>query len=149
LTTITKIRKEFEGDTGEKSKKPLFISSQAFKLFEKHKTLIQVAIKLDLPSEEVLKIHSQYLILQNNQQVEFILRENRNNLKLFLKLFNIIKEKKIKVNDLIFKFDLENDIKNLISKKEDLVFEIDMLNDSHKHLQIEINRKSNEFYYLK
>ena len=53
LSTIGKIRKELEGDTSENNKKPLSISSQSFKLFEKHKTLIQVAIKLDLPSEEV------------------------------------------------------------------------------------------------
>ena len=90
---------------------------KSFKLFEKHKTLIQFAIKLDLPSEEVLHIRSQYLTLQNNQKVESILRENINNLKPFLKLFNILKEKKIKVNDLIFKFDLENDINNLNIRK--------------------------------
>jgi hypothetical protein len=148
-STIGKIRKELEGDTSENNKKPLSISSQSFKLFEKHKTLIQVAIKLDLPSDEVLKIRSQYLTLQNNQKVEFILRENRNNLNLFLKLFNLLKEKKVEVNDLIFKFDLENDRKNLISKKEDLKFEIDILTYHHKYLQIEINRKNNEFYYLK
>jgi hypothetical protein len=39
-------------------------------------------------------------------------------------MFNILKDKKIKVNDLIFKFDLENNIKNLILKKEQLEFEI-------------------------
>ena len=145
LTTIGELRKEVKGITGEKNKKALSMNSQAFKLFEKHKTLIQIAIKLDLPSEEVLQIRSRYLTLLNNQKVESILRENRNNLNLFLKLFNILKEKKVEVNDLIFKFDLENDIKNLISKKEDLEFEIDMLIESKKYWQLEINRKNNEF----
>jgi hypothetical protein len=86
-STIGKIRKELEGDTSENNKKPLSISSQSFKLFEKHKTLIQVAIKLDLPSDEVLKIRSQYLTLQNNQKVEFILRDNKNNLNIYLGIY--------------------------------------------------------------
>jgi transposase len=37
-STIGKIRKELEGYTSENNKKPLSISSQAFKLFEKYKT---------------------------------------------------------------------------------------------------------------
>jgi hypothetical protein len=86
-STIGKIRKELEGDTNENNKKPLSISSQSFKLFEKHKTLIQVAIKLDLPSEEVLQIRSQYLTLQNNQKVEFILRDNKDNLNIYLGIY--------------------------------------------------------------
>jgi hypothetical protein len=86
-STIGKIRKEHEGDTIEKSNKPISISSQAFKLFEKHKTLVQVAIELDLPSEEVLQIRSQYLTLQNNQKVESILRDNKNNLNIYLGIY--------------------------------------------------------------
>jgi transposase len=84
-STIGNIRKGIEDCTNEKSKKPLSISSPTFKIFEKHKTLIQGAIELDLTSEEVLKIHSQYLTLQNNQKFESILRENRYNLKTVFK----------------------------------------------------------------
>lgn len=48
LSTIAKIRKELEGDTSEKISKTKSTQAQAFKLFEKNKTPVQVAIKLDI-----------------------------------------------------------------------------------------------------
>jgi transposase len=63
-STIGKIRKGIEDCTNEKSKKPLSISSPTFKIFEKDKTLVQVVTKLNLPPKDILKIHSDYLMLQ-------------------------------------------------------------------------------------
>jgi hypothetical protein len=48
-------------------------------LLLKNKSLIDVAINLDLPKEQVLKIHSDYLILRYRQEIESILEENKNN----------------------------------------------------------------------
>src|SRR4051812_12253614 len=75
-STIGKIRKELEGDTSEKSKKPLSLQNQSFKLFEKNKSLIEVIIELDLSTGEVTKFHSDYLMLKDKHKVNFILKEN-------------------------------------------------------------------------
>ena len=56
------------------------ISSQAFNLFLEGKSIVQVAIGLDLPTDQVLKIHSDYLILQNMGMASRVLMENRKNL---------------------------------------------------------------------
>ena len=59
---------------------PLITSSKAFKLFLDNKTLVDAAISLDLSTEEVLKIHFDYLTLQNNQKVATIPKKHRNDL---------------------------------------------------------------------
>ncbi|HEX5519061.1 MAG TPA: hypothetical protein VFX18_01335 [Candidatus Nitrosocosmicus sp.] len=90
--TIGEIRKEAEGDIGtdyKNKKQQLSVSSQAFILFEQNKSLVQVDIDLDLPTDEVLKIHSEYLILTNRQKIDFILKENNDNLK-FHKVMDIL-----------------------------------------------------------
>jgi hypothetical protein len=73
---VTGDDKKMEDEGGEKEKKAKSILSQAFELFLDNKTLVEVAISLDLPTEEILKIHSDYLILQNNQKVAIILKKH-------------------------------------------------------------------------
>ena len=90
--TISEIRKEVEGDAGmdyKNKKQQLSVSSQAFILFEQNKSLVQVAIDLDLPTDEDLKIHSEYLILTNRQKIDFILKENNDDPE-FLKAMDIL-----------------------------------------------------------
>ena len=48
----------------EQKKKPLSVSSQAFKLFLEGKSVVQAAIGLDLPTDQVLKFHSDYMVLR-------------------------------------------------------------------------------------
>ncbi len=58
---IKKIRMNLTGEVNEEDeekKKPLSISSQAFKLFLEGKSVVEVAIGLDLPTDQMLKIHS-------------------------------------------------------------------------------------------
>jgi hypothetical protein len=56
--------------------------------------------------------------------VDSLLKENKENLGNFLKLLNILKEKKIKVNDFIHIIGLEKGIKNLKLEKEQLELKI-------------------------
>ena len=83
-TTIKKIRAKLTGEVNEEKddqkKKPLSVSSQAFKLFLEGKSVVQVAIGLDLPTDQVLKIHSDYLVLRNMGLASRVLMENRKNL---------------------------------------------------------------------
>ena len=57
---IKKIRMKLAGEVDEEQKevemkKPLSIPSHAFKLFLEGKSLVKVAIELDLPTDQVLK----------------------------------------------------------------------------------------------
>jgi hypothetical protein len=74
---ITKIAIE---EKNEQKKKPLSVSSQAFKIFLKGKSVVQVAIELDLPTDRILKIHYDYLTLQNRQDFVSILDGKGNSL---------------------------------------------------------------------
>jgi transposase len=57
--------------TTEKSRPPqLSLSSQAYKLFSKGKNNVQVAIKLDLPQEQVTQFRTEYWRLQNQDKLE-------------------------------------------------------------------------------
>ena len=89
FSTIAKIWKAIEGETNEKNRKPIFTPSQAFKLFEKNKTLVQITIELDLPPEDISNIYK-YLILQYRHKFDSVLKENKNN-KDFLKTFYFFK----------------------------------------------------------
>ena len=48
----------------------LSLSSQAYKLFSKGKTNVQVAIKLDLPQEQITQFRTGYWRLQNQDELE-------------------------------------------------------------------------------
>src|SRR4051794_23158749 len=64
---IQKVKAKITGETDEVDKekiKPLSVPSQAFKLFLEGKSVVQVAIGLDLPTDQALKIHSDYLVLR-------------------------------------------------------------------------------------
>jgi transcriptional regulator with XRE-family HTH domain len=64
FSTIGNIRKKIEGNSNDTNKGSLSTTSQVFKLFEKDKTFVQVVTKLNLPPKDILKIHSDYLMLQ-------------------------------------------------------------------------------------
>ena len=70
---IKKTRAKLTGEAnevqqGDQKRKALSIPSQAFKLFLEGKSIVKVAIELDMPTDQALKIHSDYLILQNMER---------------------------------------------------------------------------------
>ncbi len=70
---IKKIRMKLTGDANEEKedgqkKKPSSSQSQAFKLFLEGKSIIKFVIELDLSTEQILKIHSDCLMLQSKQE---------------------------------------------------------------------------------
>jgi len=135
---------EIEGDTSENNSKIKSSQAQVFKLFEKNKSSVQVAIKLDLAYEEVLRLHSNYLNLHYRHAVDSLLKENKENLGTFLKLLNILKEKKIKVNDFIHIIEQENGIKNLNLEREQLELDIFNLKQTKIYHQMEIKEIKND-----
>jgi transposase len=63
-------RHEEKNEARAKKKKMLSLSSQAYKLFSKGKTNVQVAIKLDLPQEQITQYHLEYWRLKNQDKLE-------------------------------------------------------------------------------
>jgi len=117
---IADMRKRATGKDIEEDKDiPLTTFSKAFKLFLEKKTLVEVAILLDLPTEEVLIFHSDYLTLQNNQNVATILKKHRNNLAPFFKWFDYIEKNNMKAHDLNVAIRHVNKLNVLDKKVED------------------------------
>lgn len=146
----TKLTGEVNESLGDDSKsKPLSFPSQAFKLFLDGKSIVQVAISLDLPSDQVLKIHSDYLILQKMERASRVLTENRKNLDAYLCLIDFVNGNNIKVNDLNYAVNLARDISNVKKEKAQLEFDIDMLMESKKYYDLELNETKNKYYKIR
>jgi hypothetical protein len=123
FSDISKIKRKITGEDvkeKENNEKQLSITSQAFKLFKEGNSLVDVVIFLDIPTEEVLKIFSNYLTLQNMGRVATILKVHRNNLAPFVKLFNFIKQNNTKTKDIVHAIEYVNNLKNLENQKENL-----------------------------
>ncbi len=64
FSTIKEICDKVTGEFDNKKEKNVSISSQVFKLFLEGISPVEVAIELDLPTEQVLQFHTEYLKLQ-------------------------------------------------------------------------------------
>ncbi len=155
FTDIKKIRMKETGDVSEdqkqedQKKKPLSIPSQAFKLFLGGKFAVEVAIELDLPTDQVLKIHADYMILRNMGIASRVLTENRQNLGAYLKLFDFLDGNNVKAEDLNHAVDLAQNISNLKKEKAQLEFDIDMLMESKKYYEMELDKIKNRYYKIR
>src|SRR5215218_8369175 len=69
LSEIIK-RHEEKNDAIANKKKMLSLSSQAYKLFYEGKDNVEVAIKLDLPQEQITQFRSEYWRLRNQDKLE-------------------------------------------------------------------------------
>jgi hypothetical protein len=155
FTDIKKIRQKLTGEAGEEQKqedqkkKPLSIPSQAFKLFLEGKSIVKVAIELDLPTDNILKIHSDYLILQNMERASRVLTENRKNLDAYLGLFDFVNGNNIKANDLNQAVHLAQNMSNLRKVKAQLEYDLDMLMDTKKWYEQELEVIKNKYYKIR
>ena len=155
FTYIKEIKMKITGDAKEnqnvdaKNKQPLSSPSQAFKLFLGGRSIVEVAIELDLPTEQILKIHSDYLTLQRRQAVVSILDENPNNCTLFLKVFQYLKKNNISLKDFKDKIDIKENINDMKMERDELELEIFNLKESLKYHKMETNKIKNKCYSIK
>ena len=75
LKDIGTIIRMYIGEDKETSDKPLSISSKAFKLLKEDKSLVDVAITLDIDASEVLDRFNDYLQLSSKDKLMSIYRE--------------------------------------------------------------------------
>ncbi len=151
FTDIKKIRMKATGEVSEKQqedqkRKPLSIPSQAFKLFLEGKSIVQVAIGLDLTTEQILKIHSDYLVLQNRGKIASILEENRNNPNRLLETLHYLKENRIGLEDLKDIADIKKNINDYKMERDQLELDTFNAKETLKYHQSEINELRKKRY---
>jgi transposase len=74
--------------TTEKSRPPqLSLSSQAYKLFSEGKNNVQVAIKLDLPQEQITQFRTEYWRLQNQDELESLYKLAKSKVSVLWKIY--------------------------------------------------------------
>src|SRR5919107_1503051 len=149
FTFIKKTKEKITGEGDEdKKKKTLSVPSRAFKLFLRGRSIVQVAIGLDLPTEQVLKIHSDYLALRNRQDVVSILLENGNKPTELLKLLHYLRENHLILNDVKEVVDIKRDIKNYKSEMAKLDLDTFHAKEFLKHYNQEIDKLKKTYYDL-
>ena len=149
FTYIKRIKAKItgEGNEDEKEKrKTLSIPSKAFRLFLRGRSIVRVAIGLDLPTEQALKVHADYLALRNMGRTSNVLMENRKDLGAYLKLLDYVKGNGIQVKDLDHAIDLAHNIDSLKKEKTQLENDIDTLMDEKKYYQKELDELKREYY---
>jgi transposase-like protein len=80
-------RHEDKSDAIANKKKMLSISSQAYKLFSEGKTNVQVAIKLDLPQEQITQYRLEYWRLQNQDKLESLYMLTKGKVSVLWKIY--------------------------------------------------------------
>jgi hypothetical protein len=136
---------EQEIDTEPKSKE-----SQAFKMFSEGKNLVDVAIALDLPSDQVQAIYREFWELNNMHELAEVYEGIRPHLHSFLRLHKILNDRGMGEQEIINVLELANNhqLQHLQWKVEYLRNDIEMLEAQKtkcsNHILI-LNRRIDEF----
>jgi len=80
-------RHEDKNDAIANKKKMLSLSSQAYKLFYEGKDNVEVAIKLDLPQEQVTQFRLEYWRLQNQDEFESLYMVTKDKVSVLWKIY--------------------------------------------------------------
>jgi hypothetical protein len=80
-------RHEEKNDAMANKKKELSLSSKAYKLFSEGKNNVQVAIKLDLPQEQVTQFRLEYWRLQNQDKLESLYMLTKGKVSVLWKIY--------------------------------------------------------------
>jgi predicted DNA-binding protein YlxM (UPF0122 family) len=80
-------RHEEKNDAIANKKKVLSLSSQAYKLFSEGKSNVQVAIKLDLPQEQITQYRLEYWILNNQDELESLYKVAKGKVSVLWKIY--------------------------------------------------------------
>ncbi len=113
FTDITKIKRKVTGeyvkDNKEKTKS---IASQCFRMFLENKSLVDVAIALDIPTEQVISIYKDYLTLQRMSKIVSILNKHSGSIPAFMTWFEYIEKNNVKVKDIKNAIDYIKDMQS-------------------------------------
>jgi hypothetical protein len=131
VTGDDKNGKDEGGETGKKAKS---IHCQAFELFLQGRPPVQVAIDLNLTTDQAIKIYKDYLTLQKMSKIVSILNKYRNSIPAFITWFGYIEKNNVKPNDITDAIDYIKNMQPLHQQKEDLENEIETLESERDFL---------------
>jgi hypothetical protein len=109
---IGNIIRKVTGDSGKDSNNehPKSKETEALKLFQEGKPSVEVAIMLDISSDETVDLYLGYLRLKNLHQLVLIYKELKYQLPSFIKFFKHVRIARIKEEDVA---DLINEAKQI------------------------------------
>jgi hypothetical protein len=114
FTDIARIKRKATGELMEDNKEKIkSMASQSFRMFLENKSLVDVAIALDIPTEQVISIYKDYLTLQRMSKIVSILNKHRGSIPAFLTWFEYIEKNKVKVKDITKAIDYIKDMQLL------------------------------------
>ena len=138
FATIGSIRRRYSAETGSNSTSASSRCTQVFKLFEQGKSPIEVAVELDLKSDEVTKLYTDYWKLKGLHDLTQLYEERKNDLAEFNAAFKIMKDEGVSPRMLV---DAANCLQQLSS------FEARLKNLKHD-IQSKENQKQEQMNEL-
>ena len=108
---IGAILKKASGEKEEKqdNKQPLLSpSSQAYRLYSEGKSLIDVAISLDLSESEVTKYYEEFLNLNQMYELRMVYKEIEGDIVHFLKLYRLSRKERISPQHIVSLLSIAN-----------------------------------------
>ena len=149
--------KEKKNDAIANKKKELSLSSKAYKLFSEGKTNVQVAIKLDLPQDQVTRFRLEYWRLQDQDKLETLHIVTRGKVSRLWKLYRelvINRRMNIEAVANVVDIDLNRlpDMEMILEQTTKTVarkqVKVDILEDRLRSLEEEEKRRRNRIVTL-
>ncbi len=131
---VTGDDKKVQDEGGEKDKKAKPIHCQAFELFQAGRTPVQVAIDLELETDRAMTFLYDYLRLQNMNKAVRILKEYKDQLGSFVKLFEWLKINNTRGKDIRYAIEMIDNIKSLRQQKDKLKKEVQSIKEERDYL---------------
>jgi hypothetical protein len=129
--------------SGEKEEKQdneqslLSPSSQAYRLFSEGKSLIDVAISLDLSESEITKYYEEYLNLKQMYELRTVYKEIGGDIVHFLELYKLSKDAHMKPENVVNLLQMSNEYLPLLEQKcKKLTQEVEFLESEKQKLGI-------------
>lgn len=146
-TTISKVKKELLGsecDDGLKNAGQTSKEAQALKLFSQRKSLLDVAIELDIPSDSVIAIYQKFLRLSNIDSFLSAYGQVEGNIEPFLRLFNLMNVLGMTPNQVAQLAEYGFKLPHLYNMCLELSSHVQLLNSQKKQLGMQLNSMQNQ-----
>lgn len=126
------------------------VSSQAYQLFSENKTVIQVAIALDIRQPQASELCMEYWLLQQQDQLYKIFQEIKNNLQHFIELYRQAISAGMSVQDVVRVLNIaKNDLRSIEARFLELKRKADSLAASNTNADRTFQDFSNQISDMK
>jgi hypothetical protein len=132
--TEAKGQQDDNTDAESNQEQQISLSTQAYKLFSEGKTLLEVAIALNLEKSEATEFYKEYWKLKQLHNLSMVYEELRGDIEYFLKLYKLAKIKGMDVEQVVDALAIANNYLPAIEEQyEKLRNDVSML-QSQKHI---------------